>query len=607
MIPDTEVERVRETADIASVIGEYIELRRMGADFRGPCPFHQGTHRNFSVSPRKRMYYCFVCHEAGDVFTFIQKRLGLDWPDAVRHVAAKVGIELHETKGRQQEGPDPRQPLWEANAAAAQWFQSQLREDESGRAAREYLAQRDVDHELAERFGLGWAPRDPAAMQSRLNAMGINDERLIDAGLLVRREEGGDLRPRFLRRLIFPIVDVGGRHVGFGGRLIAPGEPKYLNTGESVIYSKGNMLYHLHEARLAARREDRLFLVEGYFDVLRVVGAGIEPVVAPLGTALTDGQAQLIKRYTPAVFLLYDSDKAGLRATFRAGDILLSQGLAVRVITLPEGEDPDTFVRKHGREALERAASTAIDVFERKIQILERGGWFADLHKRRQAIDRLLPTIRATTDAVMREIYLARAAEVSGVDRGVLLREAEADARRRQPAARPPSPASEEAQVPTRQTRPAPERANRRIASVRVDDSTEETLIRAMLADRAAVERIAERLAPDSFRSPVYRQLFTRLLEAGAEATLADLAEGKSDEVVRELERLYAEREAIQHIETTVEHSLLKLDERRLRERNAEIDREVATARGPEKDELLQEKVANAREISRLHAIRHPQ
>jgi len=409
VILDEDVERVREAADIVAIIGEYVPLKGRGGNYRGPCPFHQGVNRNFSVSTTKgKFYHCFVCKESGDVFSFLQKRLGVDWPTAVRMVAEKSGIELRESRAR-REGPDPREPLWEANAAAQQYFQRVLWEDDRAGAARDYLASRDISRTVAERFGLGFAPREIGLMRGALAAIGIDDSRMLEAGLLVKRDETEEPRPRFRDRLIFPIHDLPGRVAGFGGRLIAPGEPKYLNTGESPIYSKGRLLYHLHQARNAIRKGERVIVVEGYFDVVRLAAAGIESVVAPLGTALTDEQAQLLVRYSRNVYLLYDSDQAGLKATFRAGDELLAEGATVRVVSLPEGDDPDSFVRARGAEALERLIREAIDVFERKIQLLERGGWFADLTRRRTAVDRLLPTIRATRDPVMRDLYLARA------------------------------------------------------------------------------------------------------------------------------------------------------------------------------------------------------
>jgi DNA primase len=599
MIPDNEVERVRESADIVGVIGEYVELKRQGADFRGPCPFHQGTHRNFSVSPKKRLYYCFVCHEHGDVFTFVQKRLGLDWPGSVRLVAEKTGIELHEVKSTRAEGPDPREPLWEANAAAAQYFQRMLWEDDLGRPAREYLAQRMVERELADRFGLGFAPREIGLMRAHLNTIGIDDARQLDAGLLVRRTEDEEPRPRFRQRLVFPILDLSSRTVGFGGRLIAPGEPKYLNSAESAVYSKGSLLYNLNQARLGARREDRMFVVEGYFDAMRLVGAGVDSVVAPLGTALTEGQAELIKRYSKNVFLLYDSDKAGLKATFRAGDILLKQGLSVRVVSLPTGEDPDTFVQKQGRDALERAVTASIDVFDRKVQILERGGWFADLHKRRKAVDYLLPTIRACADPVMRDLYLARAAEASKVDRRVLEEEAGANPDRgrrtvERPAPPPPPPPEQE--------RPRASRARARPRGAAI--SAEQLLVRAMLSERAVIERVAERFGPDSFQDPTYQEIFEHLLERGESASIEALADGMSQEAIDVMQDLLAEPEAIQHLEKSVEDSLSRLELRQLEERNRAIDGLIPMAHGEEKDQLMVEKMANQQVIGRLRQAR---
>ncbi|MDB4885100.1 MAG: primase, partial [Gemmatimonadetes bacterium] len=432
MIADETIERVRESADIVGIIGEYVQLKRQGTDWRGPCPFHQGTSRNFSVSPKKQMYYCFVCHEAGDVFKFLTKRLGIDWPASVRMVAEKSGIEVIETNTRRpDEAKSIHEPLWEANGAAAEYFRHTLWEDELGRDARAYLEERGISRELAERVGIGFAPREIGLMRAYLNTLGFEDARLVEVGLMVQPEEGTEPRPRFRGRLIFPIYDLSSRVVGFGGRLLGPGEPKYLNSPESPIFSKGKLLYGLNWAKQAARRDERMLVVEGFFDVVRLIGAGIESVVAPMGTALTEDQAKLIRRYTERVFLLYDSDKAGLKATFRSGDELLRQGAAVQVVTLPDGEDPDSFVRSGGARALETQLASSIDVFERKIQLLDRGGWFADLRKKRQALDRLLPTLRATSDPLTRDMYLGHASTAAGVTRELLERELVAPPRTR--------------------------------------------------------------------------------------------------------------------------------------------------------------------------------
>ncbi len=419
LIPDDVIEQVREAADIVGIIGEHVELKRTGSDFRAPCPFHGGTHRNFAVIPRKGMFYCFVCHAGGDVFTFFMKKLGMDYPTAVREVARRVGIPIPE---RGPAGPDPREPLYSAVAAAADWFARQLREGAEGEIARQYLASRRVELDAALPLGLGYAPRGGGAFLDAMKGLGLRDDVLLEAGLMAKREDG-TVVPRFRGRLLFPIHDLRARVVGFGGRILGEGEPKYLNSPDTPIFHKGQLLYNLHVAKHAMRKAERAILVEGYFDVLRVSLAGIEEVVAPLGTGLTAEQAQLVKRHTAHVILLYDSDDAGLRATFRAGDELLRQGLRVSVVTLPPGDDPDTLVQRHGAAGLEELLKDAVDVLERKIQILERKGFFGTLPGRRRALDRLLPTIRATTDSITKELYLSRAAEAAGVRKDVLERE----------------------------------------------------------------------------------------------------------------------------------------------------------------------------------------
>src|SRR5688500_6291924 len=490
------------------------------------------------------MYYCFVCHEGGDVFNFLQKRLGMDWPSAVRAVAEKSGVEIREIDSR-REGPDPREPVWELNATAAEYFQRILWDDELGAPAREYLASRNISRDAATRFGLGFAPREIGLLRGYLNTLGFDDQRLLDAGLLVQREEAEEPRPRFRGRLIFPIYDASNRLSGFGGRLIGPGEPKYLNSADSPTFTKGRLLYGLNWARSAIRRDERLLLVEGYFDVVRLVLAGVESVVAPLGTALTEDQAAMVARQTKNVFLLYDSDAAGQKATFRAGDVLLAQGVSVRVVTLPEGEDPDTFVDTHGRAALEAHIDAAVDVVDRKVQIRERQGWFADLHRRRRAIDRLLPTIRVTADPLTRDMYIARASEASGVDRAVLAREAGDASRdhRARGGGSPPSPPPDEQQEHVhmgdrrvgggRDVSPG----FRTVPKVRLQ-SAERDLLRAMLAAPNRIESIGERLGADSFRAPAYREIFEALLRLGESAGPESLAAELSEDTVVVLQML---------------------------------------------------------------------
>jgi DNA primase len=513
MIPDEVVEQVRDSADLIGIIGEAVELKRTGSDYRGPCPFHGGTHRNFAVIPKKGRYYCFVCHESGDVFSWLMKRLGMDYPTAVREVARRVGITIPERAARA--GPDPLEPLFGAAAVAQDWFTRQLLESAEAKGAREYLESREVPLDTAAVHGLGYAPPGKAFLAA-MKALGLEDKVLLEAGLAAVRDDGSVI-PRFRGRLLFPIHDLRGRVAGFGGRLLGPGEPKYLNSPENAIFHKGRQLYNLHQAKGAIRKEESVILVEGYLDVLRLVWAGIEHVVAPLGTALTPDQGTLLRRFAPAAVLLYDSDQAGLRATFRAGDELLRHGLRVKVASMPAGEDPDTLVRRGGAAALEPLLRDAIDLLERKIQLLEQRGWFEGVDHRRDALDRLLPTIRAAADPVTRELYLSVTAERTGVSKDVLEREARSGS----PAGRAEV---ERAAAPARAAsdgiRPGPRR--------NVLSTPETQLLQALLVSPELGERAAQEILPEFLERPELREIYVVLLRhPDAAAQLPpDLTEG---------------------------------------------------------------------------------
>lgn len=529
-IADELIEQIRDGADLVGIIGEAVPLKRAGSDWRGPCPFHGGTHRNFAVIPKKGMYYCYVCHEAGDVFTYLMKKQGMDYPTAVREVARKVGIVVPERGAR--EAPDDREPLFSAAAVAQEWFAGRLREDPDAKLARDYLAEREIPPEVAGEQGLGYAPRGTAFAEA-MKQLGIEEGVLLETGLLVRHDDG-TVGPRFRGRLLFPIRDLRGRVVGFGGRILGKGEPKYLNSPETRIFHKGSMLYNLHEAKQAIRREEEVILVEGYFDVIRLVLAGIEHVVAPLGTALTHDQAALLRRFSKSAVLLYDSDSAGLKATFRAGDECLRHGMRVKVATLPEGEDPDTLARRGGAEALLPVLRDAVDVLDRKIQLLERKGWFEGLEHRRDALDRLLPTARAASDPIARDLYLARISERTGVSRAVLEREE---------SSRPPPP-PEPSGGPGRPVPPPALPARSRYPGARL----EQQLLKTILSGGTWLERARAEVPAETFEVPSYREIFdaVRGLPPGSPpgAALESLSPQAQDAFQRLLQVAVEERAA---------------------------------------------------------------
>ena len=541
LIPDDVIEQVREAADLVGIIGEHVELKRTGSDFRGPCPFHGGTHRNFAVIPKKGMFYCFVCHEAGDAFTFFMKRLGMDYPTAVREVARRVGITIPE---RGPSGPDPHEPLFNAVAAAADWFTRQLSGSPDAEVARTYLGSRGLELETVLPLGLGYAPKGKAFLEA-MKGLGVHEDVLLEAGLLVRREDG-TLPSRFHGRLLFPIHDSRARVVGFGGRILGDGEPKYLNSPETPIFHKGKLLYNLHVAKHAMRRAERAIVVEGYFDVLRLGLVGIEEVVATLGTALTSDQAQLVKRYAPHVMLLYDSDDPGLRATFRSGDELLRQGLRVSVATLPAGEDPDTLAQRRGAAGLEALLGDAVDVFERKIQILDRKGFFGTLPGRRRALDGLLPTIRAAADPITRELYISRAAEVAGVRKDVL--EQETGNEKREASAAPTFPVS-------------------RVPFPALPAGAEKALLLLLLAGEPWRARVIEAVAPEELEFIPYREVF--------EAVARDAVLSLSETSARAYEALKDEGLGERDPDELYERAVRWIEAGRLERRLEEIDRRL--------------------------------
>lgn len=582
MIPDDVVDRVRDEADIVAIIGEHVKLKRVGNSFRGPCPFHHGKNDNFSVGDKG--YKCFVCGESGDVFTFIRKHLGLDFVEAVKLVGAKAGVEVREVSQRREE-KDAREPFWEINATAADFFRAQLWDSPDGRGARDYLASRGLSKDDADRFGIGFAPGGATTMRDALAALGFDVDRQREGGLLVASEERPEPRARFRNRLMFPIYDVQGHVVGFGGRALGDFDPKYLNSAESDGFSKGKLLYGLNWAKQAIRKADRLIVVEGYFDAIRLMLAGITEVVAPLGTALTDEQAVLVRKYTKNVFLLYDSDQAGLKATFRSGDKLLQAGIAVRVITLPDGEDPDTYVAKVGSEGFERAAHASVDVFDRKIQILDRGGWFADLRRKREAIDKLLPTIRLTADRLTRDLYIARTAEVSGVSREMVEADLRSQQRARPAEERPWNP---EESSERRGKAPDRRRSNHPPSSV----LKERELVRILLHNPHLLPDAASEVSAADLRVDEYRNIFTTLVAAETETPdYAEIAAGLDDASVMAMQGLLELKRAdltdADQADAVLHGVLAHFRELAARREADQLQLDLQAADGDEKDALL--------------------
>lgn len=358
---DDVIEEVRTKNDIVDVVSQYVKLTRKGSSYFGLCPFHNEKTPSFSVTPAKQMYYCFGCGAGGNVFNFVMEYENYTFGEALSYLAQRAGVELPkiEYSREAKEKAERKALLLEINKKAAQYFYYQLRR-EGGKSAYQYLTGRGLSEETIKKFGLGYSDKYSDDLYKYMKAKGYSDELLRESGLFNADERRG-MYDKFWNRVIFPIMDVNNRVIGFGGRVMGDGKPKYLNSPETKIFDKSRNLYGLNVARTT--RKNHLILCEGYMDVISMHQAGFTNAVASLGTALTSGHASLLKRYTQEVLLLYDSDEAGIRASLRAIPILREAGVNAKMVSLKPYKDPDEFIKNMGPEALEERLLNASDSF----------------------------------------------------------------------------------------------------------------------------------------------------------------------------------------------------------------------------------------------------
>jgi len=419
MIPDEIIDRVREATDIVEVIGQSVALKRSGANFKGLCPFHQEKTPSFTVHSGKQIYRCFGCGAGGNVFNFLMQRQGLGFVEAVKQLAQRAGITLPEDgqdAAEAQEKGRHRERLLDLLDQAAAWYRRQLKETPEASEARLYASERGLGEEAQEAFRLGYAPRDAGTLIRAAAAKGWDEALLMEAGLLSKGEDGR-IYARFRSRLLYPILNPAGRVVGFGGRLLGPGEPKYLNSPETPVFSKGSLLYALPQARDAIMRRRQALLVEGYMDALACHQAGLPFAVATLGTALGEAHAKLLKRYADEVVLVYDSDAAGVAAARRGSEVLLAAGLSVKVLSVQGAKDPDEFLKARGRQAFEQALALAASApaFFVQSSLSQMGGLDkADLHARAGILQGLFPLLALFPTAVEADGHLREAARALG-------------------------------------------------------------------------------------------------------------------------------------------------------------------------------------------------
>ena len=421
LISEDVINQIRDRTDIVEVVGQHVSLTRTGQNLKGLCPFHQEKSPSFTVSPSRQIFHCFGCGVGGNVFTFLTRITGASFPETVRELGRKVGIEVEEATS--QAGPQAVQTvrIEQLNKAAADWFRQNLSDDQLGAEAREYLSSRGMLPSTIERFGIGVAPNEWDGLIKSLGKQGFMQNDLASAGLIIARENGSGFYDRFRARVMFTITDLRKRVVGFGGRVLGEGTPKYLNSPDTALFRKGQTLFALDVAREAVTRTKTVIVVEGYFDAIALHQAGLIHTVATLGTALTLEHIQVLRRFASNVILLFDPDAAGVRAALRSLDLFVNSGLGVKVVSLPVGEDPDTYVRKEGAEAFDRLEERAPSLLDFALEHSLKTAEASTIEGRIRSVDEILRILQKSEHPIEREERIRLVAERLGINQQRLI------------------------------------------------------------------------------------------------------------------------------------------------------------------------------------------
>ncbi|SHE85414.1 DNA primase [Caloramator proteoclasticus] len=413
-IPEDIINKIIEYNDIVDVISEYVQLKKVGRNYVGVCPFHNDKGPSLSVSPDKQLFHCFGCGAAGNTIGFIMKIRNYDYKDALLYLAERAGIDVS-FDGSKDKNKDLKEKLYKINLEAARYFYNNLK---SSKIALNYLYSRGIDNKIINRFGLGYSLNEWDALIKHLKNMGYSEEEMSLAGLLVKSEKG--IYDRFRNRIMFPIFDVKGRVIAFGGRVLDDSKPKYLNTSETLVFEKGKNLYGLNYV-IKNKNLENIIVVEGYMDCIKLHQFGLNNVVASLGTALTTDHSKLLKRYTNNIYICYDSDAAGQAATLRGIEILESAGLNVKVIIVPSGKDPDEFVKNNGIDEFKKLIKDALFITDYRILKAKEGKNIKNQFDKVKYVNEVVDVISKLKDEVLVQHYSEKLSEETGISLNVII------------------------------------------------------------------------------------------------------------------------------------------------------------------------------------------
>ena len=486
-IPDSVIDEVRDRTDIVEAVSKSVTLKKVGNNFKGLCPFHSEKTPSFTVSPEKRIYHCFGCGAGGNVFKFAMETQNISFVDAVKQFAESAGVTLPSRDAGSLNDPQykEREALKNTNELAASYFHSLFNDAEAGLAARDYLKSRHFTGEVLDKYQIGWAAPTWRGLVSHFQQKGnLSREIVMKSGLVIEKEDGSNTYDRFRGRVIFPIKDPHGYVIGFGGRSIVEGEnPKYLNSPETPLYQKSQVLFGMDVARQAIRKEDQAILVEGYLDQMRATQYGILNTVATCGTALTSRQAGMLRNYASSVVLVFDSDNAGRAAADKGFDVLHEKGLQVKTVFLPEGQDPDSYIQENGAEKFLEKIKTAKPYLESYIDGVVAGKNGSSPSERVEMANQVVPMLRKVQNLVERNGLIEYFSSTAKIDEASFLGELKKSFSQNQSIVE------------------ASETGKSSILH------TEKYLVQLILSDKEAAQKVLQAINPEDFSDPALRSI----------------------------------------------------------------------------------------------------
>ena len=563
------IDAVRERVDIVDVISQHLALKKAGKNYRALCPFHQEKTASFMVNAEKQIFHCFGCGAGGDVFTFLMRYENLAFYDALTELAQRAGVTIPKG-GNRPEDEKKRELLFDINQTAADYFHASLVNRKAGSAARDYLAKRGIRQETIEQYRLGYAPPGWTNLVNLFRERSIDPKVAQILGLIIPRKQEG-WYDQFRNRVIFPIMNTSGGIVGFGGGAIDDAMPKYLNSSESLIYKKSRSIYGIQTAGKEIRQRDLALIVEGYFDLLTLHQSGFRNAVAPLGTALTRDQVRIMKRYTRNFVIMFDPDEAGIGATFRALDPFMEEEIHPRTITLPDGHDPDSFVRKEGPEALAEALERAVPLMDAFIEYTLNRGNLKTVAGKVQIGRAILPVLKKLRDPLERRLYASLVSERLGVKERDLF------------------PIVEE------NRRGFSQKRNRREAGPKPQETfpaSEEALVEVMLNHCRFIPTVFEREVVENFESEELRQLawtLKGLFERKGEISVGEVLSRVSEENLKGRISAWAVSRKFQEedLEKVVEDCVREVKRSRLKRNQDVITQRIKEAERADQTGLL--------------------